>query len=156
MDDLRRVFGRVGSVWDVLQVESKSPGRMLKSAIVRYYAGEYTPGSTPNAAPLLPPPTPDEINEVKVTVSRALAELNLFELNGKKLRVRKSDVDDPNQLHEWYEDKLAAEDIVRRRVKHEIFPTNPFHGHAPKDDDYRQGFLAGYNLGMKDGSKFRA
>ncbi|KAJ2461468.1 hypothetical protein GGF42_000170 [Coemansia sp. RSA 2424] len=156
LDDLRGVFERVGNVWDVLQVKSKSPGRILKMAIVRYYVGEYTPGSTPDAAPQLPPPTADEINEVKASVRRALAELNLFELNGKKLRVREYAVDDPSQLHEWYEDKLAAEEIASRRVEHEIFPTSPFHNYASKDDDYRQGFLAGFNLGMKDGSKYRS
>ncbi|KAJ2801938.1 hypothetical protein H4S07_004808 [Coemansia furcata] len=156
MDDLRAVFERVGNVWDVLPIESKTPDRILKLAIVRYYVGEFTPGDTPDAIPQLPPPTPDEIAEVKATVCKALAELNLFDLNGKKLRVRESQVDDPNQLHEWYEDKQVAQEIAKLRVKHEIFPTSPFYGHAQKDDDYRQGFLAGFNLGMKDGSRYRS
>ncbi|KAJ2863648.1 hypothetical protein GGH94_003462 [Coemansia aciculifera] len=156
MDDLRGVFERVGSVWDVLPIESKAPGRILKSAIVRYYVGEFTPASTLDAAPLLPPPTPDEISEVKATVRKALAELNLFELNGKKLRVREFQIDDPNQLHEWYKDKQIEQEIANQRVKHEIFPTSPFHSPARKGDDYRQGFLAGFNLGMKDGSKYRS
>ncbi|KAJ2900452.1 hypothetical protein IWW38_000505 [Coemansia aciculifera] len=156
VDDLRGVFERIGGVWDILQEESKSPGRILKSAVVRYYVGEFTPGDTPDAAPQLPLPTPDEITMVKAVAQRAIDQLDGVVLNGKKLGVRKDGIDDPMQLHEWYEDKLAAEEAASRRVAHEMFPTSPFHGHSPKDDDYRQGFLAGFNLGMKDGSKYRS
>ncbi|KAJ2032792.1 hypothetical protein IWW57_000026 [Coemansia sp. S610] len=156
MDDLRGVFERAGKVWDIMPIHSKTPERILKRAIVRYYEGEFTPGSTPDSAPQLPPPTPEEISAVHATVRRALAELNQFELNGKRLRVRKSHSDDPRQLHEWYEDMQAAQEIESQREKHEIFPTSPFHKPARQDDDYQQGFMAGFNLGLKDGSKYRS
>ncbi|KAJ2492299.1 hypothetical protein IWW37_001611 [Coemansia sp. RSA 2050] len=156
MDDLRSVFERVGNVWDILPIHSKTPERILKRAIVRYYEGEFTPGSTPDSAPLLPPPTPEETGVLQATVRRALVELNQFELNGKRLRVRKAHSDDPRQLHEWYEDKQALQEIANQREAHEIFPTSPFHKPARQDDDYQQGFMAGFNLGLKDGSKYRS
>ncbi|KAJ2323543.1 hypothetical protein GGH92_010886 [Coemansia sp. RSA 2673] len=76
--------------------------------MVRFYHGEYTPGATPDAAPILPPPTPEDVSALKAVVARALTELEKTELNGAKLRVRESFNDDPNQLHEWYDDMAIA------------------------------------------------
>ncbi|KAI7824204.1 hypothetical protein BX661DRAFT_199790 [Kickxella alabastrina] len=139
-DNLRQAFEQVGKVWDIIPVESKITGRLLKQAIVRFYDGEYQPGSTPDAAPVLPPPTDSEVRNVSDTAKAAVDRLDRMEINGFRIRVTMPDNERPTQLHEWRHNDL--------------FPINPF-AEPPRtpDDDYRQGFMTGFKLGLKDGSK---
>ncbi|KAJ1890606.1 hypothetical protein LPJ66_007376 [Kickxella alabastrina] len=153
-DNLRQAFEQVGKVWDIIPVESKITGRLLKQAIVRFYDGEYQPGSTPDAAPVLPPPTESEVRNVSDTAKAAVDRLDRMEINGFRIRVTMPDNERPTQLHEWYEDMQVLQAAAVPRRHSDLFPINPFAEppHTP-DDDYRQGFMTGFKLGLKDGSK---
>ncbi|KAI8322327.1 hypothetical protein GQ54DRAFT_317200 [Martensiomyces pterosporus] len=151
--DLKQTFEKYGKVWDVVPIESQASGRLLQQALVRFYEGEHAPGDTPDSAPTLPPPTAAEIKSVEGAVSMAIERLDGSELNGVKIRVRQAYDDRPTQLHEWYEDKHLDHAVEDTRPHKELFPVNPFHEPARLGDDYQRGFMAGFKLGLKDGSK---
>ncbi|KAJ1938414.1 hypothetical protein EC988_007600 [Linderina pennispora] len=146
--DLKQHFEQYGSVWDVIPLESHVSGRLLQQAIVRFYVGEYTPGTPP----ILPPPTQDEAEAVGLMVQKAISNGDGSALNGSKIRVRESYDDSPSQLHEWYEN-LQLEQENQKKTRRELFPVNPFHEPLELGDDYQRGFMIGYSLGLKDGTK---
>ncbi|KAJ1949510.1 hypothetical protein FBU59_001112 [Linderina macrospora] len=146
--DLQQHFEQYGSVWDVIPLESHISGRLLQQAVVRFYVGEYTRGTPPT----LPPPTQDEIETAKLMVQKAISHGDGSVLNGSKIRVRESYDDSPTQLHEWYENLQLEQDNERSR-RRELFPINPFHEPLELGDDYQRGFMIGYSLGLKDGTK---
>ncbi|KAJ2787756.1 hypothetical protein GGI15_000457 [Coemansia interrupta] len=153
-EDLWRTFQQVGKVWDVQIIESKLSGRVFKRAVVRFYDGEYQPGDMADSTPVLPPPTQDETRNVQKTVAEAVSRIDRTMLNGASLRVYAPRDNRPTQLHEWYEDVQALRSSKSRSQHTALFPINPFLK-PPRndDDDYRQGFLTGFKLGLKDGYK---
>lgn len=155
-EDLQEMFSKVGQIWDIVPVEAKVTGRLLKQSVVRFYDGNYelAEDGNPDSVPAyLPPPTAKEINAVREMVVGAIQQLDRADLNGVKIRVRESHEDSPRQLHEWYEDMAVRQERDKQRLPAEMFPINPFHRLPQKNDDYRQGFLAGFKLGLQDGSK---
>ncbi|KAJ2453168.1 hypothetical protein EV183_002415 [Coemansia sp. RSA 2336] len=147
--DLQTLFEKVGKVWDVRLLESHSSKRLLGRAVVRFYSGDFTPGNTPEAPPDLPAPTDGEIQAVTETVDNAISQFNKATLNGVQISVSRTAAD-PQQLHRWYERHKNAPN----RDKHAgLFPANPFFGHPRQVDDYQQGFITGFKLGLKDGSR---
>ncbi|KAJ1728828.1 hypothetical protein LPJ61_003828 [Coemansia biformis] len=152
VSDLRALFEQVGSVWDVTPAESGASGRQQTRALVRFYAGEHQPGDSPGAPPQLPPPSDAEIAAVTKAADDAVGRFDRSMLNGAQIFVRKAS-SSPWQLHVWYENRQAAEETARHRPRPEIFPVNPFHEHARQEDDYQKGFMAGFRLGLKDGSQ---
>ncbi|KAJ2836917.1 hypothetical protein J3B02_006462 [Coemansia erecta] len=155
-EDLRRIFEPVGKVWDVVIVQSSLTGRPLNRAIVRFYSGNYQPADIPDMAPVLPPPTKKEIREVEKMTRMAEAGLDRMVVNGVQIRVFLPDDNQPTQLHEWYEE-MQAKRIKEEKAKcKSLFPINPFaEPHQDAGDDYRKGFMTGFKLGLKDGSKPR-
>ncbi|KAJ1956151.1 hypothetical protein GGI12_005382 [Dipsacomyces acuminosporus] len=153
--DLKQVFEVCGRVWDVVPIESRVSGRLVQQALVRFYAGEYTPSESPGAAPVLPPPTASEIRAVEAAVGTAIEKVDGTEINGVKIRVQKANDDSPNQLHQWYEEQQLLDQTAgyNTRPYKDLFPVNPFHEPARLGDDYQRGFMAGFKLGLKDGSK---
>ncbi|KAJ2849456.1 hypothetical protein IWW36_002617 [Coemansia brasiliensis] len=147
--DLQTLFEKVGNVWDVRLIESHNTKRLLGRALVRFYSGEFTPGETPEMPPELPPPTDGEIQAVTETVNNAVSQFNKAVLNGIQIRVTRTAADHL-QLHRWYERHQNAQ----KTNKHAgIFPVNPFIEYPRQVDDYQQGFVTGFKLGLKDGSR---
>ncbi|KAJ2705114.1 hypothetical protein FB645_002688 [Coemansia sp. IMI 203386] len=155
-EDLRRTFEPIGKVWDVLIVQSTLTGKLLNRAIVRFYSGDYRPADMPDAAPVLPPPTEAEIREVEQTAKHAAEKLDRTMLNNAQIRVFFPKNQEPTQLHEWYESVQASRAKEETEKCKSLFPINPFiEPHRDAGDDYRQGFMTGFKLGLKDGSKPR-
>ncbi|KAJ1863516.1 hypothetical protein LPJ73_000506 [Coemansia sp. RSA 2703] len=153
-EDLWKVFQHVGKVWDVQIIESKLSGRVFKRAVVRFYDGEYQSGDISESAPVLPLPTEVETRNVQKIVDDAVSKLDRTTLNGVRLRVYAPRDNRPTQLHEWYEDMQSLKSSKSHSQHAALFPINPFLK-PPRDgdDDYRQGFLTGFKLGLKDGYK---
>ncbi|KAJ2718390.1 hypothetical protein GGI07_005780 [Coemansia sp. Benny D115] len=156
INDLHRVFNQVGNVWDILPIESKLSGRPLYQAVVRFYDGKHYTGDTPDSAPVLPPPTDAESRRVAEMVDAAVLRLDRALINGFKIKVSPCNNNSPSQLHEWYEKMHLEKAKAHRKQQADLFPVNPF-AEPPRlpDDDYQAGFMAGFKLGLKDGSKTR-
>ncbi|KAJ2082341.1 hypothetical protein H4R24_001646 [Coemansia sp. RSA 988] len=149
--DLQAMFEQVGKVWDVRLLESPMSGRLLERALVLFYDGEYQPGSASGAPPVLPPPCEAEIREVNRAVDHATGRFNNSTLNGVQISVRRTS-GSPTQLHVWYENQ-SIDKAEGRPPLPDIFPVNPFYELTQMGDDYQQGFMTGFKLGLKDGSK---
>ncbi|KAJ2795571.1 hypothetical protein H4R20_005835 [Coemansia guatemalensis] len=149
--DLLAMFEQVGKVWEVRLLESPMSGRLLERALVLFYDGDYQPANAPEARPVLPPPSDTEIREVTRAVDHAIARFNNSTLNGVQINVRRTG-GSPTQLHVWYENQ-SIDKADGRPPLPDIFPVNPFYELTRMGDDYQQGFMTGFKLGLKDGSK---
>ncbi|KAJ1849449.1 hypothetical protein LPJ70_000463 [Coemansia sp. RSA 2708] len=150
--DLQAMFEQAGKVWDIQMIKSVKTGRPLGRALVRFYEGTYQPAATPDALPDLPPPSEDEIEAVTKTVDIAIGRFDRTTLHGSPIFVRRTS-SGPSQLHQWYRQHDADfVDGPGDQLRANIFPVNPFHNQSRPTDDYHQGFMAGFKLGLKDGS----
>ncbi|KAJ2500746.1 hypothetical protein GGH96_002499 [Coemansia sp. RSA 1972] len=152
IDDLRTMFEQVGNVWDVRLIQSMATGRLAGRAVVMFSDGAYEPGDSPDEPPILPPPTSEEIQAVTAMVNNAVGRFNMTMVNGTQIFIHRTR-SGPSQAHEWSEGHQFRSEWAKLQNHEKLFPVNPFHENKRPGDDYREGFVTGFELGLKDGSK---
>ncbi|KAJ2351592.1 hypothetical protein IWW50_002366 [Coemansia erecta] len=152
LDDLRAVFEQVGNVWEIRPIQSTQSGRLLGRTVVMFYEGAYWPGASPDEPPTLSPPTSEEIQAVTAVVENAVSRFDRTLVNNAQIDVHRTK-SGPSQLHKWYENLQYRGEWAKTQHHKNLFPVNPFFDHKPPEDDYHKGFVAGFKLGLKDGSK---